>query len=82
MSATDNNKNIPPEDGKLPAAGMGNASNPPLKEDQLEPAHSNQLIDERGEKYLREVAPIEDYPDAQDEQDMERTINKEKSKDQ
>lgn len=80
MAATNNNKEVQQEDGKLPAAGTGNASNPPLKDDQFEPAKANQLIDERGEKYLREVAPMEDYPDAQDEQDMEKVIEENKDK--
>ena len=53
----------------MPPAQTGNASNPSPKE-ETQPA-GNQLIDERGEKYLREVAGPEDYPDAQDEQDME-----------
>lgn len=66
-----------PEENKLPAAGTGNASNPPLKDEAFEPANKNQLIDERGEKYLREVASIEDYPDAQDDQDMDKTIKRE-----
>ena len=65
------------EENKLPAAGTGNASNPPLKDDAFEPTGNNQLIDERGEKYLREVASIEDYPDAQDDQDMDETIKRE-----
>ncbi|HYH14565.1 MAG TPA: hypothetical protein VD794_05070 [Flavisolibacter sp.] len=66
-----------PEENKMPPAGTGNASNPPLKDDAFEPANQNQLIDERGEKYLREIASIEDYPDAQDDQDMDETINQE-----
>jgi len=66
------------EENKLPAAGTGNASNPPLKDDTFEPASNNQLIDERGEKYLREVASMEDYPDAQDEQDMDKAIEENK----
>ena len=41
---------------------------------------SNQLIDKKGEKYLREVANIEDVPDAEDQQDMDKTIEKEKEK--
>jgi hypothetical protein len=70
------------EDNKMPAAGTGNASNPPLKDDAFEPAAgSSQLIDERGEKYLREVAPIEDYPDPQDDQDMDETIKNSQTKD-
>jgi len=62
------------EENKMPEAGTGNASNPPLKDDAFEPTSNNQLIDERGEKYLREVASMEDYPDAQDDQGIDKTI--------
>lgn len=65
-----------PEENKLPTTSTGNASNPPLKDERFEPAHNNQLIDERGEKYLREAANIEDYPDAQDDQDMTETTKR------
>lgn len=68
-----------PEENKMPAAGTGNASNPPLKDDAFEPASQNQLIDERGEKYLREVASMEDYPDAQDEQGIDKAIEESKN---
>jgi hypothetical protein len=66
----------PDREGKLPAAGTGNASNPSPHED-LQPAGGNQLIDKRGEKYLREVASPEDYPDAEDEQEMNDTLAEE-----
>jgi len=66
------------EENKLPAAGTGNASNPPLKDDAFEPVNHNQLIDERGEKYLREIASIEDYPDAQDDQGIDKVIEENK----
>ena len=68
----------PDAPGKMPAAGTGNASNPSPR-DEMEPFSDNQLIDERGEKYLREVASIEDYPDAEDEQGIDEAI---KNKDQ
>lgn len=64
------------EENKLPTTSTGNATNPPLKDEQLEPANNNQLIDERGEKYLRETANLEDYPDAQDDQVMDETIKR------
>ena len=81
MSTKQNDSNQYPKGGKLPAAGTGNASNPPEKDDTFEPTNNSQLIDERGEKYLREIASIEDYPDAQDQQDMDATIEEE-NKDQ
>jgi len=56
---------------KLPGAGSGNASNPTPHEKDMEPANSNQLLDEKAEKYLRESANIEDMPDAQDQLEPE-----------
>ena len=67
------------EDDKLPAGATGNASNPsPENVDSKSPV-SNQLIDENAEKYLREIASIEDVPDARDQQDMDETFKKEKN---
>jgi len=54
----------------MPPAQTGNASNPSPREG-MGPAGGNQLINEKGEKYLREVASPEDYPDARDEQEAE-----------
>ena len=73
-----NSKQEPSQENKLPAAGTGNASNPPLKDETQESKQKNQLIDERGEKYLREVASMEDYPDAQDDQDYDDKIREDK----
>ena len=56
-------------------AGTGNASNPSPTD--LQPEDSNQVLDNKAEKYLREVASIEDVPDAQDQQDMDETLEKE-----
>ena len=57
----------------MPAADTGNASNPsPHKGDSV--PEGTQLIDKKGEKYLRESANIEDEPDAQDQQDMDDTF--------
>ena len=57
-------------------ADTGNASNPVPTE--TEQAHSNQLLDKKAEKYLREVASIEDIPDAEDQRDMDETLGKHK----
>ena len=57
--------------GRLPTVGTGNASNPSPR-DENTPESNNQLIDPKGEKYLREVSSPEDYPDAQDEQEAEK----------
>ena len=59
-------------------AQTGNASNPSEK-DGTENS-GNQLLDEKAEKYLREVANIEDVPDAQDQQEMDETIEEERNK--
>jgi hypothetical protein len=59
-----------PSEGAMPPAPTGNASNPSPREG-MGPAGGNQLINEKGEKYLREVASPEDYPDARDEQEMD-----------
>ena len=54
------------------SAETGNASNPsPLQ--GMEP-RKEQLIDEKGEKYLREVANIEDLPDAVDQEEMDQAV--------
>ena len=65
-------------DQKLPAADTGNASNPSPHSKEIEPAGSNQLLNERAEKYLRESANIEDEPDPQDQLDADELFNKEK----
>ena len=65
-------------DGKMQPAETGNASNPSPQHHELEPANSNQLLDERAEKYLREVAGPEDYPDAEDQQEADKIIEENK----
>lgn len=60
----------------LPAAGTGNASNP-SPHNATEP-QKNQLLDERAEKYLREVSSPEDYADAEDAQEMDQTLEDDK----
>jgi len=64
----------------LPAAGTGNASNPSPHNEELEP-QKNQLLDERAEKYLREVSSPEDYADPEDAQEMDDSLNKQNSSD-
>jgi hypothetical protein len=55
-------------------ADTGNASNPaPTDTEQTD---SNHLLDKKAEKYLREVASIEDVPDAQDQRDMDEALGK------
>lgn len=63
----DHHKNQPhDEQGRT---DTGNASNP--SPDSGIEIPKEQLIDEKGEKYLREVASIEDLPDAADQQEAE-----------
>lgn len=68
--------NAPSNFGKQMPSGVniGNASNPAPDDDSFSPSPGNQLLDEKAEKYLREVASPEDYPDAQDEQEMNETL--------
>ena len=70
--STDSRKNQD-EENKLPPADTGNASNPSPRNTEMEP-QPNQLIDKKGENYLREVANIEDEPDAQDQQEADKTF--------
>lgn len=77
MTTDPKNQSAQPEGGQMPAADYGNASNPsPHNEDT---SAQNQLLDKGAEKYLREVASIEDVPDAQDQHEMDETISQEKT---
>ena len=63
------------QESKMPPAETGNASNPSPHNDRLEPAANNsQLLNERAEKYLRESASPEDYPDEQDWEDADKVL--------
>lgn len=66
------------ETSKAPAVNTGNASNPAPDDDSLSPTPDNQLLGEKAEKYLREVASIEDVPDAQDQREMDETLRENK----
>jgi len=72
----DNTNNEAPKQEAFPPANIGNASNPAPSEDAGS-ATGSQLINERGEKYLREVASPEDYPDEQDWEEANKTIEEE-----
>ena len=61
-------------DDKKPSVNIGNASNPAPRPDDNERLSDNQLLSEGAEKYLREVASIEDYPDARDDEEMDKII--------
>lgn len=77
MQPDQTNPPAAPENQKFPAADYGNASNPSPYDDALQ-LPENQLLDKHAEKYLREVASIEDVPDAEDQQEMDEIIKKEK----
>jgi hypothetical protein len=61
-------------DGKKTSVNIGNASNPAPQPDDAESLGDNQVLSEGAEKYLREVASVEDYPDARDDEEMDKTI--------
>ena len=72
MQEQNNNQ---PGQKEFTPANIGNASNPAPNENT---GTGNQLIDEKGEKYFREVASPEDYPDEQDWQEANQVIKEEK----
>ena len=80
MSDEQTRNNGGPVDEKAPSVNTGNASNPAPDDDSLYPSPGNQLLDEKAEKYLREVASIEDVPDAQDQKEMDETLKQEDGK--
>lgn len=65
------------EETHWPSVNIGNASNPSPNDDNLDPSASDQLLNDRAEKYLREVASIEDLPDAEDQEEMDETLSDE-----
>ena len=54
------------------AVNIGNASNPSPNQDELQPSLQKQVLPEEAEKYLREAASVEDYPDAKDGDELEK----------
>lgn len=58
----------------MPPAEYGNASNPSPRHEEMEP-EGNQLLDKKAENYLREVANIEDMPDAEDQEEADETFS-------
>jgi hypothetical protein len=73
--ATDNKAN---EKNK---GNTGNASNPVENDSILPDSNANQLINKKGEKYLREAGNIEDMPDAEEQWESEERIQGEKRTD-
>ena len=75
-----NKKYKPGETGKESLSpDTGNASNPSPRSTS-ESDGTSQLLSKEAEKYLREVASIEDLPDATDQDEMEESFKK-KNKD-
>lgn len=70
---TDLDKNRTEEEGRMPPASLGNASNPSPHKEETEPA-GNQLLDKKADTYLRESANIEDVPDAEEQQEAEEEM--------
>jgi hypothetical protein len=62
------------EAGKA-TTGTGNASNPPA-EQSAQPPVDKQYLNKKAEKYLRESGNIEDMPDAQEQQEADELIAK------
>jgi hypothetical protein len=63
------------EEGRMPPASYGNASNPSPHNEDMEPVSDNQLLDKKAETYLRESANIEDVPDAEDQQEADESLS-------
>lgn len=57
-----------------PLAETGNASNPSPRPDSMEPMNDNSFLAAGAEKYLREAGNIEDVPDAQEQEEADRTL--------
>lgn len=67
-----------PEEEKSTPASTGNASNPSPNDDRLAAEESAQFLNKKAEKYIREAGSIEDLPDANDQQQMDDTLQDEK----
>jgi hypothetical protein len=65
------------QDDQIPGMNTGNASNPSPTDNTFEQVNTNQLLDEKAEKYIREAGNIEDMPDPQEQHDAESTLNRE-----
>lgn len=54
----------------------GNAGNPSPEKSSQPPDQTKQYLDKKAEKYLRESGNIEDLPDAEDQQEADKIIEK------
>ncbi len=71
-----NSKNEQEESNDV--ANGGTSNNSDAISPAIVPGEKNQLLDERAEKYLREVANIEGLPDAPEHEEMNDGLTKEK----
>lgn len=69
-------QNRPSDEGRLPEANTGNASNPSPDNNPLDRSDTKQILDEKADTYIRESANIEDEPDARDQQEADDLIKK------
>jgi hypothetical protein len=74
MSTPQKKNNAKPEDVNFLLADPGNASNPSPHNEDLDMVSNNQFLSKGAEKYIREGGNIEDIPDAQDQEEMNETI--------
>jgi hypothetical protein len=61
---------------KYKTTNTGNASNPSPEESSQPGEQTNQYLDKKAEKYLRESANIEDLPDAEEQKEADEIIEK------
>jgi hypothetical protein len=53
------------------AVNIGNASNAGPNDQSLESGENNQLLNDKAEKYMRQVTSPEEMPDAEERQDID-----------
>lgn len=63
---------------KKPTVNTGNASNPSPEESIQPPGNTNQYLNKKAEKYLREGGNIEDMPDAEEQKEADEMMKKER----
>lgn len=75
MLAEESKKEKDAEMSNWPQVNIGNASNPSPNDGNNDSTAGDQLLGKQAEKYIREVANIEDVPDANDQEAMDETID-------
>jgi len=75
MLADESKKTKNAEMANWPQVNIGNASNPSPNDDGTDSPAGEQLLGKQAEKYIREVANIEDVPDANDQEELDETID-------